>query len=103
MCSIDTISLFSSMELLPRDDLLRDDFPCVTHQDFHRAHSWVSSAKMIKNHKLPLIVCMVSFGKVSLLKFWNIKYDFIISTTCIVGWSVQETFRIMFASFSILV
>ena len=81
-----------SMDFLPRDDLSKDDCPCVTHQEFHRAHSWIASTRMIKNHKLPLIVSMVSSGKVSLSNTWNIKNDFIISTTCVVGWSVQETF-----------
>ena len=27
--------------------------PCVTHQGFYRAHSWIASTRMLKNHETP--------------------------------------------------
>ena len=74
--------LCSSMELLQRDDLSKNDCPSVTHQGFHRAQSWITYAKILKNHRLPLTVCMVfSFSRVSSSTIWNIKDVFIKSTT----------------------
>ena len=86
-----TKGLFSLMEFLSRDDLSKDDCPCATHQGFYKALSQIASTRMIKNHKLPLIVCMVSFLAESHHQtLGNIKDVFIKSTTCVVGWSVQD-------------
>ena len=86
--------LCSSMEFLQRDDLSKNDCPFVTHQGFHRVQSRITSTKFLKNHRLPLIVCMVfSFSRVSSSTIWNIKDVFIKSTTWVFGWSVQETSR----------
>ena len=50
--------------VLLRNDLYQRMIVNIAHKDFIRTLSLIASAIMIKNHRLPLTVCIISFGRV---------------------------------------